>query len=129
VTSLFNVFPLPQHSGYRKSFSFAGDLADRGWSVLIFPEGLRTEDGKMAPFQKGIGLLATRLGLPIVPMRIDGLFELAKAGKRRARPGQIRVTIGALVKFGGEATPEEITNTLEEKVAGLAKFADQVNRK
>jgi long-chain acyl-CoA synthetase len=129
VTSLFNVFPLPQHSGYRKSFAFAGDLADRGWSVLIFPEGLRTEDGKMAPFQKGIGLLATRLGLPIIPMRIDGLFELAHAGKRRAKPGQIRVTIGAPVKFGQDETPEEIAKALEERVAGLAGIADQANRK
>jgi long-chain acyl-CoA synthetase len=42
VIALFNVFPLPRESGFRRSFSFAGDLADRGWNVLIFPEGLTT---------------------------------------------------------------------------------------
>ena len=36
---LFNVFPLPRQSGILKSFSFAGDLADRGWNILVFPEG------------------------------------------------------------------------------------------
>jgi long-chain acyl-CoA synthetase len=128
VTSLFNVFPLPQHSGYRKSFAFAGDLADRGWSVLIFPEGLRTEDGKMAPFQKGIGLIATRLELPVIPMRIDGLFERKQAGKHWAKPGQIRVTIGAPVKFAREATAEEITRALEENVAGLAGLANSAHQ-
>src|SRR5207248_9615010 len=40
VTALFNVFPLPQFSGFRESFRFAGDCVDRGYSVLIFPEGV-----------------------------------------------------------------------------------------
>ncbi len=60
VTLLFNVFPLPQLSGFRESFRFAGESADRGYSVLVFPEGEvnNSEDGRMAPFQGGIGLLA-----------------------------------------------------------------------
>ena len=72
--ALFNVFPLPLLAGFRKSFEFAGDLADRGWSMLIFPEGALTRDGKIAPFRAGIGLLATRLRLPVVPVRIGWLI-------------------------------------------------------
>ncbi|HKV28151.1 MAG TPA: AMP-binding protein, partial [Candidatus Acidoferrales bacterium] len=53
VIALFNVFPLPKQSGFRESFAFAGDLADRGWSVLVFPEGARTKDGKLAAFRGG----------------------------------------------------------------------------
>ena len=119
AVALFNVFPLPQQAGFRKSFSFAGELAGRGWSILIFPEGLRTRDGRMAPFRAGIGLLAAQLRIPVVPVRIDGLYELKMAGKRWARPGTIRITIGASVKFSEEDKPEEIARELEGKIARL----------
>ena len=87
VVALFNVFPLPQRTGFRESFAFAGDSVDRGFSLLVFPEGRRTEDGTMAPFRSGIGLLVKNLDLPVVPIRIDGLFELKQAGKKVAPPG------------------------------------------
>ena len=47
VVSLFNVFPLPRRSGYRESFAYAGELTDRGESILIFPEGELTPDGEI----------------------------------------------------------------------------------
>jgi long-chain acyl-CoA synthetase len=119
VVSLFNVFPLPLLAGFRKSFEFAGDLADRGWNVLIFPEGAITRDGRIAPFRAGIGLLATRLRLPVVPVRLDGLFELREAGKKRARPGQITVSIGAPLHFNETEPAEQIAQELERSVAAL----------
>lgn len=119
IVTLFNVFPLPQRAGFRKSFAFAGELIDRGWSVLVFPEGVRTRTGQMSPFRAGIGLLATRLGVPVVPMRIDGLFERKVEDSKWARPGEIKVAIGAPVNFS-EATPaEEIAQDLQKRVAGL----------
>lgn len=121
VTSVFNVFPLPRHSGFRKSFAFAGDLVDRGWSVLVFPEGVRTRDGMMNPFQAGIGLLATRLRAPVIPMRLDGIFERKMRGKHWASPGSIRVTIGKPVPFDENAKPEELTRELERRVATLGR--------
>ena len=72
--SLLNLFPLPRQSGFRRSFHL-GEAVDRGYSVLVFPEGRHTTDGKMNPFRAGIGLLAVNLGIPVLPMRIDGLFE------------------------------------------------------
>ena len=81
VVSIYNVFPLPLRAGFRKSFAFAGDLVDRGWSVLIFPEGTRTRDGRMGPFRAGIGLLAAQLRVPVVPMRMDGIFEIESRGQ------------------------------------------------
>ena len=123
VTALFNVFPLPQKSGYRESFAYAGESVDRGYSVLVFPEGERTRNGRMGPFRAGIGLLATRLNLPIVPMRIDGLFELGQAGKRFARPGKVRVTIGEPVRYGPDQEAGEIARDLERRVAALSSTA------
>lgn len=119
IVGLFNVFPLPQRSGFRKSFAFAGDLVDRGWSVLVFPEGVRTKTGKMAPFRAGIGLLAARLRLPVVPVRLDGLFERKQAGGKWAPPGFVRVAIGAQVKFGESQSADEIAQELQRQVESL----------
>jgi long-chain acyl-CoA synthetase len=119
VAMLFNAFPMPQKAKYRESFRFAGDLADRGYSVLIFPEGRRTETGEMRPFRSGIGLLATQLNLPVIPMRIDGMFPFREAKKHYVPPGVIQVKIGDPVKFDPEADPEEITRELQKRVAEL----------
>jgi len=116
VVSLFNVFPLPQKSGFRKSFAHAGELMDRGYSVLIFPEGARTPDGEMKPFKEGIGFLAKQLNVPIVPVAITGLFELKRARKKFARKNQIEVSIGEPVSFSRSDEPEEITRSLEARV-------------
>ena len=88
--ALLNLFPLPREAGFLKSFSYAGECVDRGYSVLVFPEGHHTTDGKLRPFRAGVGLLATRLGVPVVPMRIDGLFEVKQAGRKFAPPGKIQ---------------------------------------
>jgi long-chain acyl-CoA synthetase len=119
VFALFNVFPLPRESGFRRSFSFAGDLADRRWNILIFPEGKTTEDGQMSRFRSGIGLLAQHLRLPVVPIRINGLFELKRANRILARPGQVIVTVGQPVSFPMDQDPNEIARDLESRVAGL----------
>jgi long-chain acyl-CoA synthetase len=119
VVSLFNVFPLPQKSGFRRSFAFAGETMDRGHSVLVFPEGARTRDGEMQPFMEGIGLLAKNLDVPIVPARVDGLYEVKRQGKHFATRGRITVTIGEQVSFSRDDEPASITKQLEQQVASL----------
>ena len=117
--SLLNVFPLPREAGFRESFAFAGESVDRGYSILVFPEGHHTTDGKIRPFQSGIGLLVNNLGIPVIPMRIDGLFELKKAGRRRARPYQIQVKIGSPVRFEPGRDPAQIAQELQNIVERL----------
>ena len=117
--ALLNLFPLPREAGFRDSFRFAGETADRGYSILVFPEGRTTDDGAMRRFRAGIGLLATNLGVPVVPVRIDGLFELKHAGKKFARPGQVRVRIGPPVEFPRDTLPEEIARDLQKRVQEL----------
>jgi long-chain acyl-CoA synthetase len=121
VTLLFNVFPLPQFSGFRQSFRFAGESADRGYSVLIFPEGEvnNSEDGKMAPFQSGIGLLAENLALPVVPMRIDGVWQMKREQRRLAHVDEITVHVGAPITFPDGTPPADIAQRLEAIVQGL----------
>jgi long-chain acyl-CoA synthetase len=117
--SLLNLFPLPRQAGFRESFNYAGESVDRGYSILVFPEGHHTTDGKMRPFRAGVGLLANNLAIPVVPMRIDGLFELKKAKKKFARPGKIQVKIGAPVRFPRDSAPEWIAAELHKAVENL----------
>jgi long-chain acyl-CoA synthetase len=120
------VFPLPKQSGFRESFRFAGDLADRGWNILVFPEGDLTPDGKLQPFRAGIGLLANNLQLPVVPMRIDGGYEIREAGSKFNRPGRIRVHIGKPVEFPAGSDPQEIARALEQHVAELGQAQEKM---
>jgi len=119
TVALFNVFPLPKTTGFREAFAFAGESADRGYSVLVFPEGVRTTTGEMAPFRSGIGLLANRLGLPIVPMRLDDLFPLKVRKQRFAKPGTIKVRVGKPVRFPPDSDPEHIARELQQIVKNL----------
>jgi long-chain acyl-CoA synthetase len=117
--SLLNLFPLPREAGFRQSFTYAGEAVDRGYSVLVFPEGRHTADGKMNPFRAGIGLLANNLGIPVLPMRISGLFELKQAGKKLAPPGKIRVRIGEPMRFAPGSDPEQVARELQSAVEAL----------
>jgi long-chain acyl-CoA synthetase len=117
--SLLNLFPLPREAGFRRSFAYAGEAVDRGYSVLVFPEGRHTTDGKLCPFRAGIGLLAANLGIPVLPMRIDGLFEYKKAGKKFAPPWKLSVRIGSPVKFPAGVNVAAIAAELQERVRDL----------
>ncbi len=119
VVALFNVFPLPQRAGFRESFAFAGESAERGYNLLVFPEGGLTRDGSIQPFRAGIGLLVNGLSLPVVPVRLDGLFALRQARRKTARPHQIRVTFGDPLRFDPGTDPEEIALVLQRRVAAL----------
>jgi long-chain acyl-CoA synthetase len=121
VIALFNVFPLPQFSGFRESFRFAGESVDRGCSVLVFPEGVVNDSstGEMAPFQKGIGLLAENLRIPIIPMRLDGVWKMKRARRRLAHLGEITVRIGDPVTFTPDTPPDEIARRLESLIRSL----------
>jgi len=117
--SLLNLFPLPREAGFRQSFAFAGESVDRGYSILVFPEGHHTTDGKIRPFRAGVGLLANNLATPVVPMRIDGLFELKMAKRKFARPGRIQVKIGTPLRFPRDSAPEWIAAELQKAVENL----------
>jgi long-chain acyl-CoA synthetase len=121
VTALFNVFPLPRLSGFRESFRFAGESVDRGYNLLVFPEGAVNESaaGEMAPFQSGIGLLAENLGIPVVPMRLDGVWQMKREHRRLAHLGEITVRIGAPISFPPGISAQAVAHKLEDVVREL----------
>ncbi len=98
--------------------NFLGKLFDRvKWMLGV--EGRHTVDGKVNPFRAGIGLLANNLGIPVLPMRIVGMFEVKQAGRKFARAGEIRVLIGRPVSFEPGTDPERIARELQKKVEEL----------
>jgi long-chain acyl-CoA synthetase len=123
ITALFNVFSLPQRARYRESFDYASKVAARGYSVLIFPEGKRTETGEINEFRSGVGILANRLDLPVLPIRIDGLYPLKVAKKHFAKPGVVQVRIGDPVSFPAGTEPQEIARQLQKIVESLGAQA------
>ena len=123
MTALFNVFPLPQLSGFRESFHHMGEAVDRGYSVLVFPEGRRSDDGTPQPFKSGAGLLWKDLGTPSLAVHLAGLGELKAKGERWFRSGRIEVTVGPILRAEPSRSPEQLTEELREGVFGSAASA------
>jgi long-chain acyl-CoA synthetase len=119
VTGLFNVFPLPRIRGFRESFAHAGEAMDRGYSILIFPEGARSPDGKLHKFRAGIGLLARQSRVPIVPVALIGLGEMRDGTTPWFRSGKLEVHVGEAIAAGEDADPAQLTAMLEENVRRL----------
>ena len=71
-------------------------------SVLIFPEGVRSPTGEMKPFRGGIGMIASRLDLPVVPVKIEDVDRLMPVGSTFVRPGRVRVSFGAPLQLRGD---------------------------
>ncbi len=119
MTALFNVFPLPRSSGFRRSFAHAGEALDHGYSVLVFPEGHRSEDGRLHAFRPGIGLLAMQSRVPVLPVALQGLGELKREKTRWFRSGRLTIHVGNIIPFDGAAEPGALTRVFEEKIREL----------
>jgi long-chain acyl-CoA synthetase len=116
VTALFNIFPLPQLSGFRRSFRHAGEAIDHGYNVIVFPEGRRSEDGTPQPFKSGVGMLWKELNTPALPVRLEGLGEIKARRARWFRTGRISVTMADLLRLDPTKSAEELTEILRRGV-------------
>jgi long-chain acyl-CoA synthetase len=119
LTAFFNVFPLPRQRDFQRSFAHAGEALDRGMHVLLFPEGTRSADGRLAKFRPGIGLLVKQSSAPVLPMAIRGLGELKAGGRGWFRSGTIEVLVGRLMRFSPAESESSITAKLHAAVEEL----------
>ncbi|HZY63924.1 MAG TPA: AMP-binding protein [Edaphobacter sp.] len=117
VTALFNAFPLPRTRGFRRSFEHAGEAMDRGYSVLIFPEGTRSKDAILQPFRQGTGLLAQESRIPVLPVAMAGLGKMMMKGWFRS--GRLEIRIGAVIPVEEGIGPAELTSKLEKTIRQL----------
>lgn len=119
ATALFNVFPLPRGAGFRRSFQHAGEALDRGYNVLVFPEGRRSEAGVLQPFRPGIGLLVAESETSVLPIALSGLGDMKTGRQRWFRSGKLKVVVGVPLSFNAQTSPEEITARLESEITRL----------
>jgi long-chain acyl-CoA synthetase len=116
----FNAFPLPQReAGTRQTLRYIGDLLGDGYSLLIFPEGKRTQQGEIAPFRPGIGMIAARLRVPVVPVRLVDLEKVLHQSWKMVKPGPASVIFGKPIMLTGDDYAA-LAKQVEEAVRSLA---------
>jgi long-chain acyl-CoA synthetase len=115
-TLVFNAFPFPQReAGARQTLRYAGELVSEGWCIVIFPEGRITDTGEVGRFMPGVGMMASRLNVPVVPVRLGGLDKVLHRTWRMARPGRVRVRFGPALHLEGDDYAD-LTRRVEEAV-------------
>jgi long-chain acyl-CoA synthetase len=115
----FNIFPLPQReAGARQTLRYIGEVAGDGYSVLIFPEGVRSQSGDIKTFKPGIGMIGSRLDLPVVPVRIDGADRVLHTSWKWPKPGPVSVSFGAPMRLSGD-NYADLARQVEQAVRDL----------
>jgi len=107
----------------KESFDAAVDRLRSGTSALIFPEGTRSRDGRLLPFQRGGLLLALKSGLPIVPVGIEGTLAVQPKSSFAIRPQTVDVRYGEPIEVDelGIRDRAELTERVRAAVAQLAR--------
>ena len=103
-----------------KSIEAAAERIKNGTSVLIFPEGTRSNTGKLLPFKRGGFLLATKSGVPVVPVSIQGTTDIMKKESILIRPGPVKIVVGKPIATSGmdeKPLMEKVRKAIEEGFA------------
>jgi len=114
-----NIFPFPQSKSARQSMVYAGKLLDNGFNILIFPEGAMTKDGEIHDFMQGIGIILKNIEAKVVPIYLDGLFEIYPKHRIIPKKGKVKIRFGKPLKIDRSKTPQEITQFVEKAVREL----------
>ena len=115
-----NGFQFSQTSSLRSSLDYCGKLTAAGWSLLYFPEGIRSDDGKLGRFKPGVGLLATGLGVPVVPVHLKGTDSVVAKGGSRPQRGNIEVRFGQPLRFDSHTDYQVAAEAIRDAVAALS---------
>ena len=84
-----------------KSFDLAAERIRRGNTIVIFPEEGRSREIAMRPFQRGAFLLALKSQLEMIPMAIDGTYNVFRSGATRVTPGRVTIRVGTPINCAG----------------------------
>jgi len=108
LCQVFRVVPTNANRALRTSMRAAAAALKRGKILIVFPEGSRSPDGTLKELKQGSAILACELGLPIIPVGIEGAFESWPRGKMWPRPGAMRVRFGPALPPGDQAADASV---------------------
>lgn len=113
----------------------AARLVRQGLSLIVFPEGTRSVDGRLAPFKGGSFLLALEAGLPVVPVAVIGSRHVMRKGRLAVAPGRVRLVVHDPIALPGQAaapTPRDakaLANRVQGTIAAtLARCGEYAER-
>jgi len=117
--------PVGGDAGIVRSFRRVAEVVDRGGLLGIFPEGGITRDGSMKPFRAGTAVLAMRLGVPVVPIHVQGTFDALPRYAKWPRFVPVTLHIGEPLSVDARSKPssEEIAALTESIRASIASLA------
>ena len=114
-----NAFSFSRETNIKQSLKDFGEVVNRGGNVLIYPEGTRSQTGKLLPFKTGIGLIAWHMEIPIVPIKTRGLYRVLPKGKLLPKYGKVKINIEKPIKFSKMYSIQEITDKLHKEIEKL----------
>jgi 1-acyl-sn-glycerol-3-phosphate acyltransferase len=118
---LANAFPLQREGGVRRSLELLGERLDRGFNVLIYPEGKLTVGGPLQPFKAGAGVMAVEGATPVVPVMLK-IHSMSIIDRRRFPAplrGDVELVVGDPIWFDADTDHATATTRLEAAVAAL----------
>ncbi|MCH7584036.1 MAG: 1-acyl-sn-glycerol-3-phosphate acyltransferase [Acidobacteria bacterium] len=118
--------PFDRDQGSAESLAQCQDLLERGWSLLVFPEGTRSASGELGRVRRGVAVMATATGTPVLPLYVHGLAEIMPKGSIAPLPGGVVVEAGNLLLPGADI--ETTRNRLEDSLHDLASRAPEWGR-
>jgi 1-acyl-sn-glycerol-3-phosphate acyltransferase len=113
--------PFDRDEGSAESLAQCQGLLERGWSLLVFPEGTRSRSGELGRVRRGVAVMAAGTSTPILPLYVHGLAEIMPKGSYAPLPGGVVVEAGDLLDSGSDI--ETIRNRLDESLRDLASRA------
>ncbi len=129
-----HVIPIDSSTYLNKALQMSAYVLNKDCSLSVFPEGGRSFDGSLLEFKKGVGILAVEMGVPVVPVYIEGTFRALPRGAALPRPGKITVTFGRYLlarDIDFSKKPHSVddyqffANILREKVGELKMLAER----
>lgn len=122
VLIFWGIFPFSQKRNIKKTLEHTGSLMDKGFHILIFPEGKRTKNNHLSPLQKGIAIMQKNLACPIVPVYLEGIENVMKVGQMFPRRNKVTIHFGKPIYFQNENETEilEALNSEMKKLSNLS---------
>jgi len=113
---------VPVERGHRReaaqaSVAAAADALHSGLNMLIFPEGTRSRNGRLAAFKKGPFFLAKQTEAPIVPVALSGTERMMRKGSVAITPGIARVQLLPVIEPAQYETREELVKAVRQVIA------------